>query len=307
MIEVIDLTKHYGDKIAVDHASFAAPDGMVTGFLGPNGAGKSTSMRAIMGLDRPTGGHATVNGKHISQHAAPMREVGALLDAKSVAPGRTARAHLRALAATHGIGKRRVDEVLGMTGLDKVADKRVKGFSLGMGQRLGIASALLADPQTLVMDEPVNGLDPDGVRWVRDMSRHFAAEGRCVLLSSHLMSEVELTADRVVIIGRGRILADTSVADFTAEAANNAIAVRTSDDVAFSTLLQGAGAILASGSAGLSVVGLEAADIARLAVRANLDLHELTHTAATLEEAYMKLTADQVEYKSGPSLEAVAP
>ncbi|WP_084106236.1 ABC transporter ATP-binding protein [Demequina sp. NBRC 110056] len=296
MIEVAGLTKTYGPKRAVDDISFTAPAGSVTGFLGPNGAGKSTTMRMIMGLDRPDAGTATIDGMHIAAHAAPMHVVGALLEAKSVTPGRTARNHLRVLAATHGIGERRVDEVIQMTGLDSVAKKRVKGFSLGMGQRLGIATAMLGDPATLIMDEPVNGLDPDGVLWVRNLARHFASEGRTVLLSSHLMSEVQLTADRVVVIGRGKILAQGSVADFTAEAATGAVTVKTSDDEAFAALVAGEGAEATRTSDALVVNGLEPPRIAQLAVGAGLDLHELVKTNATLEEAYLRLTADAVEY-----------
>jgi len=296
MIEVSGLTKTYGSKRAVDAISFMAPPGSVTGFLGPNGAGKSTTMRMIMGLDRPDSGTATIEGKPLAAHAAPMCVAGALLEAKSVTPGRTARNHLRVLAATHGIGRKRVDEVIQMTGLDTVAEQRVKGFSLGMGQRLGIATAILGDPSTLIMDEPVNGLDPDGVLWVRNLARQFAAEGRTVLLSSHLMSEVQLTADRVVVIGRGRILADASISDFTAQAASGAVTVRTSDDDVFAGIVADAGATSARSADALVVDGLEPPRIAELAVHAGLDLHELVKTNATLEEAYLSLTADAVEY-----------
>ncbi|MEG3615294.1 ABC transporter ATP-binding protein [Isoptericola haloaureus] len=296
MIEVSGLTKTYGPKRAVDDISFQAPPGSVTGFLGPNGAGKSTTMRMIMGLDRPDSGTATIEGKPLADHVAPMRAAGALLEAKSVTPGRTARNHLRVLAASHGIGRRRVDEVIQMTGLDTVANKRVKGFSLGMGQRLGIATAMLGDPSTLIMDEPVNGLDPDGVLWVRNLARQFAAEGRTVLLSSHLMSEVQLTADRVVVIGKGRILADASIAEFTAQAASGAVTVRTSDDEQFAEIVGAEGARATRTSEALVVDGLEPPRIAHLAVGAGLDLHELVKTNATLEEAYLSLTADAVEY-----------
>ncbi|WP_402464823.1 ABC transporter ATP-binding protein [Isoptericola aurantiacus] len=296
MIEVSGLTKTYGPKRAVDDISFLAPPGSVTGFLGPNGAGKSTTMRMIMGLDRPDSGTATIEGKPLADHVAPMRAAGALLEAKSVTPGRTARNHLRVLAASHGIGRRRVDEVIQMTGLDTVANKRVKGFSLGMGQRLGIATAMLGDPSTLIMDEPVNGLDPDGVLWVRNLARQFAAEGRTVLLSSHLMSEVQLTADRVVVIGKGRILADASIVEFTAQAASGAVTVRTSDDERFAEIVATEGARATRTSEALVVDGLEPPRIAHLAVGAGLDLHELVKTNATLEEAYLHLTADAVEY-----------
>ncbi|WP_084078701.1 ABC transporter ATP-binding protein [Demequina sp. NBRC 110057] len=299
MIEVANLTKTYGPKRAVDDISFTAPAGSVTGFLGPNGAGKSTTMRMIMGLDRPDAGTATVDGKPLASHAAPMHVVGALLEAKSVTPGRTARNHLRVLAATHGIGRKRVDEVIQMTGLDQVAKKRVKGFSLGMGQRLGIATALLGDPATLIMDEPVNGLDPDGVLWVRNLARQFAAEGRTVLLSSHLMSEVQLTADRVVVIGRGKILAQGSVADFTAQAATGAVTVKTSDDDRLAAIVAAEGAEVTRTTDAVVVNGLEPPRIAELAVGSGLALNELVKSNATLEEAYLRLTADAVEYQAG--------
>lgn len=298
MIEVAGLRKSYGAKRAVDDISFTAPAGSVTGFLGPNGAGKSTTMRMIMGMDHPDAGTATIDGKPLRAHAAPMRVAGALLDAKSVAPGRTARNHLRVLAATHGISDKRVDDVIQLTGLESVATKRVKGFSLGMGQRLGIATAMLGDPSTLIMDEPVNGLDPDGVLWVRNLAKHFASEGRTVLLSSHLMSEVELTADRVVVIGRGRILADTSLAEFTAQAASGAVTVKTSDDGRLVPLLTAAGATATRGDDVIVVVGMPAPRIAELAVGEGLELYELVASAATLEDAYLRLTADAVEYRA---------
>jgi ABC-2 type transport system ATP-binding protein len=298
VIEVAELTKTYGTKRAVDGISFTAPAGSVTGFLGPNGAGKSTTMRMIMGLDRPDSGAATIEGRALSAHDAPMRAAGALLEAKSVAPGRSARDHLRVLAATHGISRKRVDEVIAMTGLEAVAAKRVKGFSLGMGQRLGIATAVLGDPSTLVLDEPVNGLDPDGVLWVRNLARQFAAEGRTVLLSSHLMSEVQLTADRVVVIGMGRILADSTLADFTAGATTDAVTVRTSDDERLEALLAAEGGATTRATGGLVVDGVDAPRIAQLAVGAGLDVYALVPAAATLEEAYLRLTADAVEYRA---------
>jgi ABC-2 type transport system ATP-binding protein len=296
VIQVTNLTKTYGSKRAVDDVSFTAPAGAVTGFLGPNGAGKSTTMRVIMGLDRSDSGTTSIDGSPISSHVNPMRVAGALLDAKSVAPGRTARNHLRVLAATHGISNRRVDQVIEMTGLDAVANKRVKGFSLGMGQRLGIATAMLGDPSTLILDEPVNGLDPDGVVWVRNLAKHFASEGRTVLLSSHLMSEVQLTADRVVVIGRGRILADRSLSDFTAEAASGAVMVKTSNNQRLVELIGGVGGTATVMTDSVSVDGVDAARIAELTVGSHLDLYELVPSAATLEEAYMRLTADSVEY-----------
>jgi ABC-2 type transport system ATP-binding protein len=220
MIEARGLTKRYGDRTAVDGLTFTVRPGNVTGFLGPNGAGKSTTMRMILGLDAPTGGSVTVHGRSYAEHTAPMHEVGALLEARAVHPGRTARAHLTALAHTHGVSRRRVGEVVDMVGLSDVADRRVKGFSLGMGQRLGIAAALLADPTTLILDEPVNGLDPEGVLWIRELLRSLAGEGRTVLVSSHLMSEMALTAEHLIVIGKGRLLADTTVEDFVGEAAS---------------------------------------------------------------------------------------
>ncbi|HET8896690.1 MAG TPA: ATP-binding cassette domain-containing protein, partial [Protaetiibacter sp.] len=227
MIEATRLTKRYGAKTAVDDATFSVRPGMVTGFLGPNGAGKSTTMRMIVGLDRPTSGTVTIDGRPYSALEAPLREVGVLLDAKAVHPGRSARGHLRALAATHSIPSSRVDEVIGLTGLDAVAGKRVKGFSLGMGQRLGIAAALLGDPATLILDEPVNGLDPEGVIWVRKLARHLASEGRTVFLSSHLMSEMAQTADHIIVLGRGRVIADAPVAEIVAGATGqSAVRVR---------------------------------------------------------------------------------
>ena len=227
MIEARDLTKDYGDKRAVDGLSFDVRPGIVTGFLGPNGSGKSTTMRLILGLDRPTKGHVTVNGKPYREHPAPLHEVGALLEARSVHTGRSARNHLLALAQTHGIARRRVDEMIDHVGLHEVARKRAGGFSLGMGQRLGIATALLGDPHTVMLDEPVNGLDPEGIQWIRMLLKNLAAEGRTVFVSSHLMSEMALTADHLIVIGRGRLIADASVADFLAGASKPLVHVRT--------------------------------------------------------------------------------
>src|SRR3954447_9807131 len=229
MIEAQGLTKRYGPKTAVDGITFTVEPGRVTGFLGPNGAGKSTTMRMIMGLDRPTAGNVIVNGKAYVNHHSPLTEVGALLEAKAVHTGRSARNHLRAIAATHGFGDKRVDEVISMTGLDAVAKRRVGGFSLGMGQRLGIAAALIGDPPTLILDEPVNGLDPEGVLWVRNLVRYLASEGRTIFLSSHLMSEMALTADHILVIGRGRIIADAPVGDIVAGSAGTTVRVRTPD------------------------------------------------------------------------------
>ncbi|MDO8149461.1 ABC transporter ATP-binding protein [Isoptericola sp. b515] len=297
MIEARGLSKRYGDKLAVDDVSFTVRPGVVTGFLGPNGAGKSTTMRLVMGLDRPTSGTVTVNGRPYADHARPLAEVGALLEAKAVHPGRTARRHLQALAATHAIPDSRVDEVIDLTGLTDVARKRVGGFSLGMGQRLGIAAALLGDPRTLILDEPVNGLDPEGVLWVRHLARRLAAEGRTVFLSSHLMSEVAQTADHVLVIGRGRILADTSVAELLDDAARRRVRVRTPEPTALAEALRRAGAqVTASEDGGLDVAGTEAARIGELAAAEGFVLHELTPVSSTLEDAYLSLTSDAVEY-----------
>src|SRR6201992_85622 len=241
MIEVHQLTKRYGSKLAVDHLTFTVRPGVVTGFLGPNGAGKSTTMSLILGLDAPTSGTATLNGKPFAEHTRPLHEAGALLEARAGHTGRSARDHLRVMAATTGIGRRRVDEVIEMVGLTDVASRRAGSFSLGMGQRLGIASALLADPQTLILDEPVNGLDPDGVRWIRTLLRGLADEGRTVFLSSHLMSEMALTADHVIVVGRGRLLRDQSMAEFIAAASAETVRVRSPQARELAGLLAGEG------------------------------------------------------------------
>jgi ABC-2 type transport system ATP-binding protein len=299
LIEARNLTKRYGDKIAVDDLTFTAPPGDVTGFLGPNGAGKSTTMRMIMGLDAPTSGRVAVNGKPFAAHRRPLHEVGALLDARSVHTGRTARNHLLAQAATTGIAESRVDEVINMVGLSEVASRRAGGFSLGMGQRLGLASALLGDPQTLILDEPVNGLDPDGVRWVRTLLRDLARRGRTVLLSSHLMSEMALTADRVVVIGRGRLLRDQSMADFIAEASTNVVSVRSPHAGQLRDLIAGPDVIVrALGPDLLQVEGLNAEQIGATAARAGLTLFALTPQEASLEDAYLALTQDTIDYRS---------
>jgi ABC-2 type transport system ATP-binding protein len=298
MIEVQALSKRYGDKTAVDELSFAVQPGHVTGFLGPNGAGKSTTMRMIVGLDHPTAGSATVDGRRYRDHPAPLRVVGALLEAKSVHKGRSARNHLLALAQTHGIPVRRVDEALGMVGLEPVGRRHAGDFSLGMAQRLGIAAALLGDPATVVLDEPVNGLDPDGVLWVRTLLKTLAAEGRTVLVSSHLMSEMAVTADRLVIIGRGRLLADTGVGELIARVAVGSVLVRSPHATDLRDLLVGQGATVTSAEPGvLHVGGLTAPQIADLAVGRRMALHELTPQRASLEEAYMELTRDAVEYR----------
>ncbi|MBB1515364.1 ABC transporter ATP-binding protein [Tessaracoccus sp. MC1679] len=299
MIEARGLTKRYGDKTAVDGVSFQVRPGTVTGFLGPNGAGKSTTMRMIVGLDRPTAGSVTVNGKPYAAHAAPLREVGVLLDARAVDTARSAYHHLRAMAATHAIPSRRVREVIGMTGLDAVADKRVGGFSLGMGQRLGIAAALLGDPETLILDEPVNGLDPEGVKWVRTMVRQLAAEGRTVFISSHLMSEMSQTADELLVIGRGRIIASGPIRDVIASATQTVVRVVAPRGASVAELLATNGATVTTlGPTQLSVEGLSCAQIGDLAAGQGLALHELTPQHPSLEDAYLSLTRDEVEYQT---------
>lgn len=299
MIETTQLTKSYGPKLAVDHVNFTAKPGEVTGILGPNGAGKSTTMRLIMGLDAPSAGTATIGGKPLRDHDAPLHIAGALLDAKGVHPGRSAHSHLRALAATHGIGDARVDEVLELTGLTEVAKKRVGGFSLGMGQRLGIAAALLGDPQTLILDEPVNGLDPDGVMWVRGLLRHLASEGRTVVLSSHLMSEMAQVADHVVVFGRGRIVADAPIGDFlNGGAVRTTVVTPQTQDLA--GLLASPDVVVTSERTHhLEVTGMDAKTIGELAAKHGIVLHELTPLRASLEEAYIELTRDHVEYQTG--------
>ncbi|GIG28902.1 ABC transporter ATP-binding protein [Cellulomonas marina] len=297
MIEAQGLTKVYGSKKAVDGISFSVQPGRVTGFLGPNGAGKSTTMRMIVGLDRPTAGTVTVDGRPYASLRSPLAEVGALLDAKAVHTGRSARQHLRAMAATHGIATTRVDEVIEMTGLQTVAGKRVGGFSLGMGQRLGIAAALLGDPRTLILDEPVNGLDPEGVLWVRNLVRYLAAEGRTVFLSSHLMSEMAQTADHLLVIGRGRILADAPIADVVAAATRQTVRVRSPQATALAEGLAAADVQVRAVSPGLlEVEGRTAEQVGELAAARGLVLHELTPVTGSLEDAYMNLTADAVEY-----------
>ena len=300
MIEARGLTKQYGTKTAVDDVSFSIKPGQVTGFLGPNGAGKSTSMRLMVGLDRPTAGTVTVNGARYSDAKAPLAEVGALLDAKGVHPGRSARSHLRALAATHGISDRRVSEVLDQTGLSAVANRRVGGFSLGMGQRLGIAAALLGDPKILILDEPVNGLDPDGVLWVRQLLRHLASEGRTVLLSSHLMSEMAQTADHVIVLGRGRVVADAPIAEFIGGVGSASVVVRSPQAAKLASLLMGAERVDAAleplGDEGFTARGFTAAEIGGVASQHSIELHELSPQAGSLEDAYLELTRGEVEY-----------
>ena len=297
MIEARGLVKVYGDKVAVDDLSFEVRPGIVTGFLGPNGAGKSTTMRMIIGLDAPTRGVVTVNGKAYADHRAPLHEVGALLEAKAVHNGRTARNHLLVLAATCGIPARRVDQLLDLVGLTEVASKRVGGFSLGMGQRLGIAAALLGDPATLILDEPVNGLDPDGILWIRHLLRSLSREGRTVLVSSHLMSEMALTADHLIVIGRGRLIADVSVDEFTMQASSDLVNVRTPDATRLHALLVGPTVHVTALSPGrLEVIGLTSDEIGDIAAANSIRLHELVPHQASLEEAFMALTHDAVEY-----------
>ncbi|MET7855390.1 ATP-binding cassette domain-containing protein [Streptomyces avermitilis] len=298
MIEAQQLTKRYGEKTAVDGLDFTVKPGTVTGFLGPNGAGKSTTMRMIVGLDAPTSGSVTVNGQRYARHQAPLQEVGALLEAKSLHPGRSAHNHLRALALTHGIPRRRVDEVVELAGIGSVAKKRAGAFSLGMGQRLGIAAALLGDPQTVMLDEPVNGLDPEGVLWIRNLLTSLAAEGRTVFVSSHLMSEVALVADHLIVVGRGRLLADTTVQDLVREAGGDTVRVATADPARLRDVLAGPGVEITGriGSEELQVTGLSARAIGLKAAEHAIPLFELTTKAVSLEEAFMELTRDAVEY-----------
>lgn len=299
MISAEGLTKRYGAKTAVDTIDFTVHSGQVTGFLGPNGAGKSTTMRMIVGLDRPTAGSVSVNGRAYAAHRAPLREVGALLDAKAVHTGRTAENHLLAMAATHRIGKKRVREVIELTGLESVARRRVGGFSLGMGQRLGIAAALLGDPATIILDEPVNGLDPEGVLWVRQLVKHLAAEGRTVFLSSHLMSEMALTADHLIVLGKGRIIADAPVADIIAGGTGPRLRVRSPQASMLAELVAAPDVtITRSASDLLEITGVDAPVVGDLAAQHGVAIHELTPLNASLEEAYMDLTADAVEYRT---------
>jgi ABC-2 type transport system ATP-binding protein len=299
MIEAHGLTKRYGDKTAVDGLSFTVRPGVVTGFLGPNGAGKSTTMRLILGLDAPTSGSVTVNGQPYQRHAAPLREVGALLDARSVHPGRSAYHHLLALAQTCGIGRSRVDEVIEAVGLAGVARRRAGGFSLGMGQRLGIAAALLGDPATVILDEPVNGLDTEGIRWIRSLLQGLAAEGRTVFVSSHLMGEMALTAQHLIVIGRGRLIADTGMEEFVARAAPGVVRVRSTDPTGLAALLRSREvAVSEDGDGALAVSGLSTDQVGRLAGGAGITLLELTAQQASLEEAFVDLTRDAVEFRA---------
>jgi ABC-2 type transport system ATP-binding protein len=300
MIEVENLSKRYGEKVAVDGLDFVVQPGIVTGFLGPNGAGKSTTMRLIAGLDEPTKGRVRVNGRNYRAADAPMAELGLLLEAKAMHTGRSARNHLLALAATNGVSRRRVDEVIDMVGLREVAGKRVGGFSLGMGQRLGVASALLGDPKVVVLDEPVNGLDPEGVLWIRNLLKGLAAEGRTVFVSSHLMSEMAQTATRLIVVGRGRLIADTTVEEFVARASGHSVTVRTPEAARLRDLLLGPDVTITSEQADvLQVQGLNAEQIGTVAWQAHLPVYELASQQASLEQAFMELTQDSVEYRSG--------
>jgi ABC-2 type transport system ATP-binding protein len=300
MIEVRGLSKRYGDKIAVNNLSFSVAPGTVTGFLGPNGAGKTTTMRLILGLDYPDAGDVTIAGKHYAQLAYPMREVGALIDAKAVHGGRSAYNHLLCLAQTNNLPKRRVGEVLELVGLTEVARKRTKGFSLGMSQRLGIAGTLLGDPALLMFDEPVNGLDPEGILWIRNLMKALAAEGRTVFVSSHLMSEMEHTADHLIVIGRGQLLADCTMEEFIARSSGQTVRVATPQPELLAKAVAEAGgtAIPSGGDGTLTVSGLIAAQVGDIAFEHGVRLHELTVVRASLEAAFMELTADSVEYRA---------
>ncbi|ANJ09553.1 ATP-binding cassette domain-containing protein [Streptomyces parvulus] len=297
MIELEGLTKRYGEKVAVNNLSFTVRPGIITGFLGPNGAGKSTTMRMVLGLDRPTAGDVRINGKHYDQLTDPLTYIGALLEAKAWHGGRSAYNHLLCLAQSNGIPATRVREVLDTVGLSAVARKKTKGFSLGMGQRLGIAGALLGDPRILMFDEPVNGLDPEGIHWIRNLMKTLAGQGRTVFVSSHLMSEMALTADHLVVIGQGRLLADTSMADFIAENSRSFVRIRTPHRERLLDALHGAGIeVVDSGAEVLEVDGDKSEAVGELAARNQVVLHELSPQRASLEEAFMQLTAESVEY-----------
>jgi len=307
MIEVRDLTKKFGSTLAVDHLSFTVQPGRVTGFLGPNGAGKSTTMRIILGLDHPTSGTATINGKPYADLPTPLRTVGAVLEAKSVHTGRSARNHLLFLAQTQGLPSSRVDAMLDLVGLRPVANKRAGGFSLGMSQRLGVAAAMLGDPQILLLDEPVNGLDPEGVLWIRNLMKHLASEGKTVLVSSHLMNEMAVTADHIIVVGRGRLLADAATEEVIARGSGQSVRVRTPDPQRLTELIaaEGGHAVLVTASENgngasdvpvMTVTGMPAARIGELAASASVVLHELTPQLASLEEAFLELTADSLEF-----------
>ena len=300
MIEVRDLTKRYGEKLAVDNLSFTVEAGRVTGFLGPNGAGKSTTMRLILGLDYPESGTATINGRPYHDLANPLTTVGALLEAKSVHPGRSARNHLLFLAQSQGLPRTRVDEVLDLVGLREVANQRAGSFSLGMSQRLGVAVAMLGDPEILLLDEPVNGLDPEGVLWIRNLMKALAAEGRTILVSSHLMNEMAVTADHLIVIGRGKLITESSTEDVIARSTDQSVRVRTPDADRLAELITAAGGKVvrgapAEGAGLLTVTGLPASRIGEMAASGGVVLHELT-PMASLEEAFMELTSGSLEF-----------
>ncbi|MEU9291611.1 ABC transporter ATP-binding protein [Streptomyces sp. NPDC048275] len=297
MIELEGLTKRYGEKVAVNHLTFAVRPGIVTGFLGPNGAGKSTTMRMILGLDHPSTGDVRIDGQHYDHLKDPLKYIGALLDAKAMHGGRSAFSHLLCLAQSNGIPKARVHEVLDTVGLTSVARQKAKGFSLGMGQRLGIAGALLGDPRILMFDEPVNGLDPEGIHWIRNLMKSLAAQGRTVFVSSHLMSEMALTADHIVVIGQGRLLADTSMADFIQQNSRSYVRIRSPQRERLLDVLHGAGiTVVEAGGETLEVDGSKSERIGELAAQHQIVLHELSPQQASLEEAFMQLTAESVEY-----------
>src|SRR3982075_2664765 len=299
MIKATAVTKHYGDKTAVDDLTFTVRPGIVTGFLGPNGSGKSTTRRLILGLDGPSGGEVTVDGRAYRDFPAPLHEVGVLLEARSVHTGRSAYHHLLALAQTHGIPRSRIRELISLVGLDEVARKRAGQFSLGMGQRLGIAAALLGDPEVLILDEPINGLDPEGIRWIRDLLKGLAAEGRTVFLSSHLMSEMAVTADHLIIIGRGRLIRDVGLAEFVDEWSMNVVRVHSPEATQLRDVILGPDVRVSSDEPGvLEVEGLTAEQIGDAAARNGFVLHELTPEKTSLEEAFMELTRDETEYRA---------
>ncbi|MPV35638.1 ATP-binding cassette domain-containing protein [Georgenia subflava] len=299
MIEFHDLTKVYGTTTAVDHLTVTVRPGVVTGFLGPNGAGKSTAMRAVLGLDRPTSGTVLVAGRPFVEHPAPLHTMGALLDARAVHPSRTAHRHLLGLARSNGIEPRRVDEVLDLVGLSAVAHRKAGTFSLGMAQRLGIGAALLGDPQVIMLDEPVNGLDPDGIRWIRTLLKSLAAEGRTVFISSHLMSEMALTADHLIVLGRGRLIADAPLADLTGT--RTAVRVRTPEGTRLAAVLARPGVTVTPDDGGLTVTGADSDEIAATALAVGVLVTELTPLHDSLEDAYLALTKDEVEYSAQPT------